>query len=180
MLTCTQILRQHFGLEAYFANIRPGSRSDSCWPEHENYRWHSPNARQTTLCYLTLPSRPGPESSFLAEDTGGIYLSLDCAQAVEVELPTMTNTVKMRVRFQRAMRILDLKPSQHPSQDHGIAMSPELVNDEGADNDAEATTTPAEDSNRSQIRLIPWLAMLMTSGYYYTYSVASADVARQV
>ncbi|KAK5136845.1 hypothetical protein LTR08_001767 [Meristemomyces frigidus] len=163
-----KILRVHFGLEVFFANTRPDDNNDECWPKHKNHRWHSDGERQTTLCYLTLPKKSGPKGEYTADDRymDGGYCSVPCAQAIQMKLPTVTSTTKMRVRFQRAMRILDLKPSVHSSQDHGIVLSPELTTDEKEDGKVEeGLAALPKDQHGSTRTQWPQLMLLVTSQF---------------
>ncbi|KAK5119358.1 hypothetical protein LTR85_007714 [Meristemomyces frigidus] len=146
---CDKILRKHFGLEAYFADTRPDTNHDDRWPEHKNYRWHGQDERQTTLCYLTFPRQAGPDGNFSGKESDMMngYVSIPCAQAVKVDLPTVTDSTKMRTRFRRALRLLDLKPSMHPSQDHGCVISAGQAEEGASDGDVGSLKKPDKNGN---------------------------------
>ena len=88
------------------------------WPKHKSHKWHDKSEWQTTLCYLTLPKNFGATGFFDPSEmeADSMVGSLHCAQALKIDLPTLTGTAKMRTQFLRAMRILDLQPLPHPSQ----------------------------------------------------------------
>ncbi|KAK3073107.1 hypothetical protein LTR53_005588 [Teratosphaeriaceae sp. CCFEE 6253] len=119
------VLRTHFGLEAYFAHTYVDRQSATSWPEHRNHKWHGPDERKTTLCYLTLPKQLGPVGSFLPTEMEadlGEY-AVAAAQALEIDTDALHITSKQCRRFQKALKVLNLGIRQHPSQMHGVTVS---------------------------------------------------------
>lgn len=113
----SQVLRKEFGLAAFFSTTRVSDGGKETWPRNKNSKWHWGEELQTTLCYLTLPGLATIDKKYLTsemEDECG-YVGLPAAQAMEVQLPDLTQEAKIRTRIHRAMRILGLKPYVHPS-----------------------------------------------------------------
>ncbi|TKA83210.1 hypothetical protein B0A55_00658 [Friedmanniomyces simplex] len=119
------IMRKHFGLEVYFADTTVDERKADRWPKHKNDRWNSADERKTTLCYLTLPERFGPLSSFcpsdMAAELGGPEIK--AAQAIDIDMDALTITDEQRRRFHRALKTLGIEPYLHPSQAHRVTVS---------------------------------------------------------
>lgn len=129
LLISTQVLRKHFGLAASFSNTRVANGEHDVWPKHKNHRYHRTDELQTTLCYLILhkPALIGKtySSSEMEGDCG--FVSLPAAQAMDVDLVTLTDEAKMKSRFQRALRILGLEPWMHASQRNVVLAPPKMV-----------------------------------------------------
>ena len=141
-------MRDYFGLEVNFANTRRDRMHSDRWPTHKNFRWHDEELK-TTLCYLTVPLRMGPQSRYEAdeyENEAG-EVSLDCAQAVRVDVPSAPRVDRMQRQFQCAMRTLALQPYEHPSQKHGEIVS--LVNGdtEGDGKEADECVSLSREAN---------------------------------
>ncbi|KAK3650346.1 hypothetical protein LTR56_006322 [Elasticomyces elasticus] len=122
-----KMLKQHFGLEAYLASTVVDGNNEGRWPKHKSHRYHDSSELKTTLCYLTLPKRLAPEGVFHAEEAyGDIPDSPDAAQAIEVEIHSLSITDEQRRRFQRALKTLGLEVYLHPSQAHAYTVTPDL------------------------------------------------------
>ncbi|KAK5711267.1 hypothetical protein LTR15_012557 [Elasticomyces elasticus] len=131
------MLKQHFGLEVYLANTVVDGNNEERWPKHKNYRWHPEAERQTTLCYLTLPKRLGPKGAFDADDRyGDIPESPNAAQAIQVNMHSLSITDEQRRRFQRALKTLGLELYLHPSQAHAYTATPDLSLEEDSDGES--------------------------------------------
>ncbi|KAK5729536.1 hypothetical protein LTR17_011839 [Elasticomyces elasticus] len=130
-----QTLAKHLGLGVVFHETRIGtSDSDKAvWPKSANYEWHESDDLKTTLCYLTLPdynAAPRSYSTTEMEDACG-YIHLPAARAIIVPIPGPKKILKIRARFQRALRVLNLRPYVHPAMGR-------IINGGGMDED-EAT-----------------------------------------
>jgi hypothetical protein len=90
------------------------------WPHHKNHHWTSHEVLKTTLCYLTLPNAMGPHVRYSTGEYEGEsgYYDVACAQALPANIPVVSDPAKMHRQFQRALQLLDLQPSLHPSQKH--------------------------------------------------------------
>ncbi|KAK5729538.1 hypothetical protein LTR17_011841 [Elasticomyces elasticus] len=141
-LTHKKMLKQHFGLEVYLANTVVDGNNEERWPKYKNYRWNNQSELQTTLCYLTLPKRLGPKGAFDADDrhidTG---TSPDAAQAIQVDMHSLSITDEQRRRFQRALKTLGLMVYFHPSQAHAYTATPDLSLEEDSDEESGSDDT---------------------------------------
>ncbi|KAK5675940.1 hypothetical protein LTR17_027754 [Elasticomyces elasticus] len=114
-----KMLKYHFGLEVYLANTVVDEEYAERWPKHKSHRYHDSSELKTTLCYLTLPKRLAPESVFHAvEAYGDTPDSPDAAQAIEVDIHSLSITDEQRRRFRRALKTLGLGVHLHTSQAH--------------------------------------------------------------
>ncbi|KAK4902533.1 hypothetical protein LTR27_000470 [Elasticomyces elasticus] len=131
------MLKQHFGLEVYLANTVVDGGNEEQWPKHKNYRWHPKSERQTTLCYLTLPKRQSGKGNFKARADYDYPTNVDAAQAVEVDMRSLSITDEQRRRFQRALKTLGLEVYLHPSQAHAYTVTPDLSLEEDSDEESD-------------------------------------------
>ncbi|TKA64972.1 hypothetical protein B0A55_08592 [Friedmanniomyces simplex] len=119
------IMRKHFGLEVYFADTTVDERKADRWPKNKNDHWNGADERKTTLCYLTLPNRLGPLSSFcpsdMAAELGGPEIK--AAQVIDIDMDALTITDEQSRRFHRTLKTLGLEPYLHPSQAHRVTVS---------------------------------------------------------
>lgn len=113
-----QVLRKNFGLEAYFGTTRVTEHNLEAWPSDPNHKWHTDKALETTICFLTLPKQMTGETYYpLSEMEGeGGFLDIRGSQSYFVEPPTVHDRDKIVKQFQRALRVLKLKPYVHLSQ----------------------------------------------------------------
>ena len=79
-------------------------------------------------------------------DSSG-FISWECAQAIKVDATTLECTKQKRLRFQRAMRILDLKPSAHTGQDHGRLVAAQKSTNDNESNSSEDTKAKDRDGS---------------------------------
>ncbi|KAK3616255.1 hypothetical protein LTR56_026073 [Elasticomyces elasticus] len=117
-------LAKHLGLGVVFHETRIGvSDSDkAAWPKSAKYEWHDSDDLKTTLCYLTLPDYNAAPRSYVTtemEDECG-YVHVAAARAIAVPIPSPTKILKIQARFQRALRILTLRPYVHPAMGHKV------------------------------------------------------------
>ncbi|KAK3652364.1 hypothetical protein LTR22_011718 [Elasticomyces elasticus] len=129
-----KVLKEEFGLEVQFINTVKATKGP--WPAHKNHRWQTSSGRQTILCYLTLPKYSGPSHHYDVQPTGDFIddmsdmgrdegiVTVDAAQAVEVDTTSLTITDKQRRRFQRVLKKLGLQLYVHGSQVYGTKVSP--------------------------------------------------------
>ncbi|KAK3629518.1 hypothetical protein LTR22_021886 [Elasticomyces elasticus] len=114
-----QTLEKHLGLSVVFHNTRIGSSGKKCWPIDANYEWHDNDSFETTLCFLTLPDYDAAPESYntteMEDECGMVHIS--AARAIAVPMPDPAELSKTQSRFQRALRILDLRPYIHPAMD---------------------------------------------------------------
>ncbi|KAK5684533.1 hypothetical protein LTS10_004403 [Elasticomyces elasticus] len=142
-LTYKKMLKQYFGLEVYLANTTVDETNEKRWSKHKNYRWHPKSNRQTTLCYLTLPKRLGSKGKFSAGNGYGDYPThVDAAQAIRLDMHSLSITDEQRRRFQRALKTLGLEVYLHPSQAHAYTATANLEEESdeesGSDEDSDA------------------------------------------
>ncbi|KAK4926080.1 hypothetical protein LTR49_006995 [Elasticomyces elasticus] len=138
-----QILEKYLGLGVVFHNTRVSSSGKENWPMDANYEWHDDNGLETKLCYLTLPDHDEARHSYDATDmeADSGYINVSAARAIAVPNASPTDIAKIQVRFQRALRILDLRPYIHPAM---------LVGSKAAKNGKEVTSrigTPSGSSH---------------------------------
>ncbi|KAK5719756.1 hypothetical protein LTR17_015207 [Elasticomyces elasticus] len=137
-------LAKHLGLGVVFHETRIGT-SDSdkaAWPKDPNYEWHEGDDLKTTLCYLTLPDYNAAPRSYATtemEDMGG-YIHLPAARAIVVPIPGSKKISKIRARFQRALRILNLRPFVHPAM---IVKRAKKDEDEASKDETKKLTQPS-------------------------------------
>ena len=139
-----KILRKHFGLEATFSTTRIATSETRIWPRHSNHRWHDPEDRQTTICYLTMPGHRSVEKEYslsIFEAEGGSF-SISTAQEMSILLPKAGDASTLRPRFKRALKILGLKPHLHPSQELSV-LSPTTGHEQGPDRAKDADASSA-------------------------------------
>ncbi|KAK4902531.1 hypothetical protein LTR27_000468 [Elasticomyces elasticus] len=112
-----QTLEKYLGLGVVFHNTRVGTSGRKNWPMDANYEWQDDDGLETTLCYLTLPDHDEAEISYSATgmeaDSG--YIHVSAARAITVPTASPTDNAKIQARFQRALRILNLRPYIHPA-----------------------------------------------------------------
>ncbi|KAK3650348.1 hypothetical protein LTR56_006324 [Elasticomyces elasticus] len=139
-----QTLAKHLGLGVVFHETRIGT-SDSdkaAWPKDPNYEWHESDDLKTTLCYLTLPDYNAAPRSYATtemEDMGG-YIHLPAARAIVVPIPGSKKILKIRARFQRALRTLNLRPFVHPAM---IVKRAKKNEDEASKDETKKPTQPS-------------------------------------
>ncbi|KAK3612904.1 hypothetical protein LTR56_020695 [Elasticomyces elasticus] len=61
-----KVMEAEFRLNVHFAATTKSMNGD--WLDHKNSRWQMDAARKTTLCYLTLPRRSGPECRYIMSE----------------------------------------------------------------------------------------------------------------
>ena len=113
-----QILLKNFGLEARLAITRPSDRALSLWTPKKDHIWFDMEELQTTICYLTVQQQSAQrryEKSEWEEDEG-VNHTVNTAQSSVINLASLINQPSRTKQFQRALRILKLKPYLHPSQ----------------------------------------------------------------
>lgn len=142
-----KVLKEEFGLEAYFATTRKAEGKDSRWTVSENHRFYDYEGLQTTICFLTLPRKSGPVSSFGASEIecDGGYASVTGFQASRVELPAQSTQERRSRQFHRAMSALGLRPYIHPSQ---IPLLSSTVSADGSSDAKEGCRYAADDLDK--------------------------------
>ncbi|KAF7187280.1 hypothetical protein HII31_11368, partial [Pseudocercospora fuligena] len=133
-----KILREHFGLEAFFSKTQMSDRDKEIWPKHKNHRYHQNTELQTTICFLTVCKSLTPLNTYSSSD-----MEHDCGYvdiAATRVLPIMVSDYmkiesQARNAFRRAMRVLDLQPYVHPSQRDLLAYSDIGGDDKGHSKD---------------------------------------------
>jgi hypothetical protein len=112
-----QILRKHFGLEAFVMheNLDPSTFQ---YLKRNNGRYaYRTGPEKATLCYLVLPSRAAQWETRPDDDAlSSGYYSGESGSSMLVDPSSLALTEEHQRRFAREVLQLALKPSVHPSQ----------------------------------------------------------------
>jgi hypothetical protein len=114
-----QLLRKHFGLEAYFATTRIAAVEGKAWPDHPHHNYHWPDEElHTTTCYVTLPRQATTPLTYplseMEAECG--YARVKAAQSALVQLPDPQTQEKRAKQFRHLMQTLKIQPYTHESQ----------------------------------------------------------------
>ncbi|KAK4555486.1 hypothetical protein LTR86_007238 [Recurvomyces mirabilis] len=120
-----EMINKAFGLEVYFINTTRDIARPDAWPKHENHHWHDYDDLQTSLCYLTLPKKFTDTAVFepceLSWESGDPSVSGGLVRLIDID--SLIVTEEQRRRFQHAMKVLELKPHIHGSEEYNKPIS---------------------------------------------------------
>jgi hypothetical protein len=126
LISHSQTLRRHFGLEVNFSTTRTNDPDAGDWPVDDNYRWHFPDHKETTICHLAVARPRSARDVWFSsrdEDEMGIGYCIAGTQTLTLDDQCRLSSEDIKQRFQRALKYLTLEPSPHPSQKYTVLRS---------------------------------------------------------